>query len=576
MNYRRTNASTRRCTFPDCGTPTDRLRDVKGLERLRALKMKKIYIPKRARVCKLHCSENLWNLAMQEGNMIFTKTQIEDLIILATRKEVEKTNTAVGPYNIDTMKTYIGLNSEQYENILRVTLPSLLRIYKSLDKAKAALYIYLMKLRTGFTNAEIAPLFGVNERVIILRIRNVREIIYREFVPLHLFNWNREDLLRSISPLSRRLYNVNNGTVVISFDGTYMYTIASSNYSFQKETYSVQKKRNLVKFMMCVSTDGLILGAYGPFSARKNDASILEEIMREQNNIFELLLPGDVVVLDRGFRDCVRLLQNRGFIVKIPAFIGNKKSQFTTQQANTTRNATKTRFVVEVKNGHVKNQWKLLKSMQIHQSIPYLKQNFQIAVALLNAFSAKVLSDKYDWNHIATTMIAKVNNKNDMLRFVQHIPRTSFDKVNNLSLFPKMTYEELKNISQGTYQIKQAKSYVQLHLKANNNNFVTSICDPAAFQRYCGQMGQYSKPLLLLLNLPSRFISRKIHQTYVLLNENSNDGYTVEKYCCSCINGKRTVGCCSHVMTIIWYTVHVDQSKLHLPSTNLNAIFDRN
>lgn len=295
--------------------------------------------------------------------------------------------TAVGPDDTDTMETYIGLTPGQFENVLQQTLTSLLRIYKSKGKARTALYIYLMKLRTGHTNAEIAPLFGLKERGISFRIRHVRQVIYEDFVPLHLFQWNRQNLLRHASPLSRRLYNLDEDKAVVTFDGTYIYTITSSNYNFQKQTYSMQKHRNLIKFMMCVSTNGLILGAYGPYDARKNDASILKEIMQEQGNIFDLLLPGDEVVLDRGFRDCVRSLQNRHLVVKIPAFAGGRK-QFTTQQANTSRNSTKTRFVVEARNGHIKNKWKLLKQIQIHQSLPCLRQNFQIAVALLNAFSS--------------------------------------------------------------------------------------------------------------------------------------------------------------------------------------------
>lgn len=317
------------------------------------------------------------------------------------------------------------------------------------------------------------------------------------------------NLLRHTSALSRRLYKVNDETVVLTLDGTYIYTIISSNYHFQKETYSMQKRRNLVKFMMAVSTDGLIIGAYGTFSARKNDATILNEIMNETDNVFDLLRAGDVVVLDRGFRDCVRSLQNRGLIVKIPAFIGRRNSQFKTKQANATRNATKTRFVVEVRNGHVKRKYKLLKQTQIYQTIPYLKQDFQISAALLNAFSANVLSDKDDWQHMADTMIAKANEKNDMMSFVRKIPAASFNKISNLNLFPKLTYAELKNVSQGTYQINLAKSYIQLYLKANNNNFDVNICDAAAFQRYCARMGQYSNPLLIQVNLPSRFVSKK-------------------------------------------------------------------
>lgn len=260
---------------------------------------------------------------------------------------------AVGPDVINTMETYIGLTPDQFNYVLRITLPSMSRIYKDPNTARESLYIFLMKLRTGQTNSEIAPLFGLSKTIVSRRLRNVRQVVHEVFVPLHLFNWNRQDLLRHTSPLSRRLYNINENEAVVTFDGTYIYTVISSNYNFQKQTYSVQKHRNLVKFMMCVSTDGLILGAYGPFDARKNDASILMEIMREQGNIFDLLLPGDVVVLDRGFRDCVRLLQNRQLVVKIPPFAAGGR-QFTTAQANASRKTTKTRFVVEVKNGHVK------------------------------------------------------------------------------------------------------------------------------------------------------------------------------------------------------------------------------
>lgn len=573
LNFRKTIASTRRCTFPGCETPTDEIRRVKNSEQLRALKMKNIYIPKDARVCRNHQSENLWNVEMQHENMSFTRKQVEDLITLFSEsvKELQDTPSPVGPDNTKTMVTYIGLTVDQYENILRVLLPSLLRIYKTLDRAKAALYMYLMKLRSGFTLRQIAPFFKITHKYVSLRIARVREIFHSVFVPLHLLNFTREDLLKNTTPLSRRLYNVKDDKAVLTFDGTYIYTIISSNYRFQKESYSMQKHRNLVKFMMCVSTNGLILGAYGPFPATQNDAAILTTIMQQNNTIFDLLHRGDVVVLDRGFRDCLRLVRNRGLIVKIPSF--TNKAQFTKNEANVSRNATKTRFVVEVKNGHVKNKWKLLKAVQAYQSIPKLKKDFQNSVALLNAFSERILSDKKDWIAVADTMKARANVTYDMLSSVNRIPKNLFIDVHNLSLFPKMTHEDLKRISQGTYQINQARSYVQMHMRANDNIFVIKMCDAATFRKYYKKANQYTNPLLLMINLPSRFVSTKKHTTYVLLDECDNQ-YSLKQYSCSCPNGKRTVGCCSHVMTIIWYTIHIDHNKLRLPSENLNHIFE--
>lgn len=67
--------------------------------------------------------------------------------------------------------------------------------------------------------------------------------------------------------------------------------------------------------MMCVSSDGLIVATYGPYSARQNDATILQQIINKRDSIFNDLKDGDVIVVDRGFRDSVRDLKLRNFQV---------------------------------------------------------------------------------------------------------------------------------------------------------------------------------------------------------------------------------------------------------------------
>lgn len=47
----------------------------------------------------------------------------------------------------------------------------------------------------------------------------------------------------------------------------------------------------------------------------------------------------------------------------------------------------------------------------------------------------------------------------------------------------------------------------------------------------------------------------------------------MKAYCCSCRHGLRTVGCCGHVMSLIWYTLHIDHNKLNFPSVNLDHVF---
>lgn len=101
------------------------------------------------------------------------------------------------------------------------------------------------------------------------------------------------------------------------------------------------------------------------------------------------------MVLDRDFTDSVNIpanfaVQRRGLIVRMPTFIG-QKSKLTSEQVN----CTKTRCII------------------------------------------KVLKSYY----IANAMIAKANGSNK-----------SFNASNNLTLFPKLSDEALKDISQGTYQ----------------------------------------------------------------------------------------------------------------------------
>lgn len=482
----------------------------------------------------------------------------------------------MGPHNEKTIKTYTGLETIQFQQIANAVMPSLLSSFKSVDKSEKALYIFLMKLRTGHTYAQIAPLFNLSPWTISSWIRIVRNVVHSKFVPLHLHRKRREDLLRNTSPLSRKLYGVDQDSVVVTWDATYVNTIKSSNYAFQKQTYSVQKGRNLVKFMLCVSTNGFIAAAYGPFEATKNDASILDEIMSDEESIFSILHSDDVIVVDRGFRDSIDALNRRGFIIKIPK--GTRANQLSRIDANESRLATKTRFVIEVRNAHIKNKWKHLSGTKVYQSIPHLKKDFQICSAFVNAFCQSIVSDQNDWNDIGDLMLHNFNQPNTLHAIAHRIPRKEFQAMRNLTLFPKLKYSQLKFISQGTYQIRQAISYCQLHMKNNNNNFTTNIWQGNACQILCGQLlkSGTSEPLLLSVGLRSRFQSNRTHNVYVLLSLDCNRKYVVSAFCCSCRHGCRTVGCCSHVMAIIWYTLHVDHGRINnlFPSSNLNVIFE--
>lgn len=480
----------------------------------------------------------------------------------------------MGPHNTDTMSTYIGLSANQFQQITNAVIPSLLEIFKCPMKSRIAVYVYLMKLRTDNTFDQIAPHFNVCPKTISSWIRKTRDIVHTELVRLHLYRRKRNDLIWNTTPLSRKIYDASENNAVVVFDATYVFTIKSSNYEFQKKSYSAQFGRNLVKFMLCVTTNGLILNTYGPFNATKNDAVILKEIMDEPGTIFDILQPRDVLVVDRGFKDVIPILKSRGFVIHVPK--GTKANHLLRADANESRFATKTRFVVEVRNSHIKKKWKHLSGTKIHQFIPYLKKDFEVCTALVNAFSCKIISDKNDWNDIADLMLDKRNQLNHLQTIVHRIRDNAFTAVPNLTLFPKLLLSDLKKISQGSYQIRQSTSYCQSHLKENNNTFITKICDANICQQLCGHLlDNTSNPLLLSMDLKSRFQSNRFHRVYVLLSLDFNNKYVVNQFCCSCRHGRRTVGCCSHVMALLWYTLHIDSTTMRFPSSNFDNVFDK-
>ena len=49
----------------------------------------------------------------------------------------------------------------------------------------------------------------------------------------------------------------------------------------------------------------------------------------------------------------------------------------------------------------------------------------------------------------------------------------------------------------------------------------------------------------------------------------------IQRYCCNCANGNRTVGCCSHVAAAIYYLSHARYlSRIINPAEVLNILFD--
>ena len=98
------------------------------------------------------------------------------------------------------------------------------------------------------------------------------------------------------------------------------------------------KGRPLPKPTLIVASDGYIIDFLGPYLAKgKNKyATILKNHLSKKqcNNIFKWSQSNDGLVLDRGFRDSLELIDSLNLRPESPSFLGKGQKQHT--EANTT------------------------------------------------------------------------------------------------------------------------------------------------------------------------------------------------------------------------------------------------
>lgn len=176
-------------------------------------------------------------------------------------------------------------------------------------------------------------------------------------------------------------------------------------------------------------------------------------------------------------------------------------------------------------------------------------------------------------------MLARCDTPNRLSQIVYgHIFQkklSQFNRYYNFNQLPTLNQEDLIWIALGKYQIKQAASYCQEHFKSNQFEFAVFECPENLMKMYFSDFFTNGKQLkLLIARLKSRFRSNATHDAFILIDTLAKGEDVVVGYCCSCYNGLRTVGCCSHVMCIIWFTLHIKEPfKMDRPAAFLNNYF---
>ncbi|XP_050684124.1 uncharacterized protein LOC126979020 [Leptidea sinapis] len=354
----------------------------------------------------------------------------------------------------------------------------------------------------------------------------VREILCQDFVTRHLGinHITHEELLEHNLTIPNRLFGGENIAIVIC-DGTYIYFNKSSNYMFQKDSYSLHKYRNLVKPFLIVACDGYIVDCFGPYKATTSDAVIMNNLFYDENSALRLYFrSGDAFILDRGFRDSISLLENCGYRAFMPESLLEGEHQLTTAQANQSRCVTICRWVVEVVNGYFKRDYKILRQEYFNRSLPHMMQNFEIAAALLNRFGV-CLKDNINARQILEIVREKINLENNLANMVEahNMNRRTVNFQNitadrNNVYFPMLEYNDLILFALGTYQIRQARSNYGENVRFHGG-YRIEVCSERLDSSGHNLRGS-GDTILIRGKIKSRHVSRRQYYVYILIETN--------------------------------------------------------
>lgn len=168
----------------------------------------------------------------------------------------------------------------------------------------------------------------------------------------------------------------------------------------------MQKKRSLIKPMVMVTTTGYIVTIFGPFfsDSRNNDASILKSVMlNNYEDILTWIKDDDIMIVDRGFRDSLGVLQALGINAAMPPFLGPNRRQLDVNDANRSRFITKLRWVVESVNARLKRFRWFSQTIQ-NSALPSVSDFVAIVAALVNCFHVPMVTASPDDDNVVHRM----------------------------------------------------------------------------------------------------------------------------------------------------------------------------
>ena len=171
----------------------------------------------------------------------------------------------------------------------------------------------LIKLRLNVTDQDLAYRFGVNQSTVSRCITKWLDLLYIKLSPL--IHWpDRDQLVKTMPTCFRK--NFKKCAIII--DCFEVFTERPTSLKARAQTWSNYKKYNTCKFLIGITPQGSISFISKGWGGRVSDVYLTENC-----GLMSKLLPGDVILADRGFtiEQAARMYCAE---VKIPSFTSAK------------------------------------------------------------------------------------------------------------------------------------------------------------------------------------------------------------------------------------------------------------
>ncbi|KAK7925875.1 hypothetical protein WMY93_008185 [Mugilogobius chulae] len=216
------------------------------------------------------------------------------------------------------------------------------------------LLLTLMRLRLDLPIQHLCHLFNVTHKTLSSAFNDTIDVLHARLGPL--VHWPERDCQQAIMP--QQFINTFGKRVAIIIDCFEIRIERPSNLKARAQTYSHYKGTHTMKYLIGITPQGSISFISNGWGGRASDKHITEK-----SGLLNRLLPGDVVLADRGFD----IKEDVGMIcaeVKIPCFTKGLR-QLDAKAIEDTRAIAHLRIHVERVIGCMRNKYKML-----HTTIP--------------------------------------------------------------------------------------------------------------------------------------------------------------------------------------------------------------